>query len=129
MNDPYSIDKEFLVLDPEKQATIEPSDSSLFERIVKKYNGFKGCELISCYKFSSDWSTWEIHPNGEEIVILLSGEVMFTLQLEAGDKSIVLNRPASYAIVTKNTWHTAKTNVSTKMLFITPGEGTQHKDV
>ncbi len=128
MKDALSIEKEFVVLDAEKKATIEQFDPALYERLDKKYNGFKGCELISCYEFSEDWSTWEMHPNGDEIVILLSGEVTFILQLEDGDKSILLDNAGSYVVVPKNVWHMARTNVNTKMLFITPGEGTQNKN-
>ena len=116
-------------MDADKKATIEQFNPTLYERIDKKYNGFKGCELISCYEFSEDWSTWEIHPNGDEIVILLSGEVTFILQLEDGDKSIFLDNTGSYVVVPKNVWHMARTNVNTKMLFITPGEGTKNKNV
>ncbi len=129
MKDALSIEKEFVVMDADKKATIEQFNPTLYERIDKKYNGFKGCELISCYEFSEDWSTWEIHPNGDEIVILLSGEVTFILQLEDGDKSIFLDNTGSYVVVPKNVWHMARTNVNTKMLFITPGEGTKNKNV
>ena len=126
---PLSIENDFVVLDAEKNATIEHSDSALYERLDINYNGFTGCELISCYEFSEDWATWEIHPNGDEIVILLSGNVTFILQLVDGERSIFLEKFGSYVIVPKNVWHRAKTNVDTKMLFITPGEGTKNKNV
>ena len=35
--------------------------------------------------------------------------------------------PGSFVIVPRGTWHTARTSVATKMLFITPGEGTKNK--
>ena len=124
-----SIEREFVVLNADKRARIELFDSTLYERLDQEYNGFKGCELISCYEFSTDWPTWEIHPNGDEIVILLSGSVTFILQLGDREKSVFLDTMGSYVIVPKNVWHTAKINVTTKMLFITPGEGTQNKDV
>ncbi|MDJ0832542.1 MAG: cupin domain-containing protein [Gammaproteobacteria bacterium] len=124
----YFIERDFVVLSPDKTATIERFDSTLYARLDKDYNGCKGHELISCYEFSQDWPTWEIHPHGDEIVILLSGKVRFVLQLEEGDKSIELVQPGSYVIVPRNIWHTAKTGVKTKMLFITPGEGTRNKD-
>jgi len=75
-----------------------------------------------------DWSSWEIHPHGDEVVILLSGKATFILQLEEGNKSIELNKRGMFAIVPKNVWHTAKTNVETEILFITPGQGTKHRD-
>lgn len=127
MYEPHQIDKDFVVLDADKNASIEPNDSSLYERIQNNYKGFKNCELIASYSFGSDWDSWEIHPNGDEIVILLSGAVTFILETEAGERAVHLSEPGSYTIVPRNTWHTAKTQVSTHMLFITPGEGTRHK--
>ncbi len=128
-NEARSIETDFVVLSPDKHATIEHFDASLYERLDKNYQGFSGHELISCYEFDKDWSSWEIHPHGDEIVILLSGEVTFVLQLENEEKSVSLNTAGTYLIVPKNIWHTAKTHVKTKMLFITPGQGTQHKSV
>jgi mannose-6-phosphate isomerase-like protein (cupin superfamily) len=71
------IDTEFVVLSPDKVASIEAKDSTLYQRLVTDYDGFRGHELISCHEFDEDWSSWEIHPHGDEIVILLSGEVRF----------------------------------------------------
>jgi hypothetical protein len=38
-----------------------------------------------------------------------------------------LRDSGSYVVIPKGTWHTARTSVATKMLFITPGEGTENK--
>jgi hypothetical protein len=35
--------------------------------------------------------------------------------------------PGGFVVVPKNTWHSGRTQVKTKLLFFTPGEGTQHK--
>lgn len=53
-NKAYSIQKEFVVLSPEKEASTEAVDSTLYERLNKNYNGFHGHELISCHEFSED---------------------------------------------------------------------------
>ena len=62
-------------------------------------------------------------------MILLSGQVTFVLQLETGEQAITLQKQGEFAVVPKGVWHTAKTNVETKMLFVTPGEGTQHRAI
>ncbi len=122
-----SISKDFVVLSPDKSATIEPCDAGLYARLDKNYNDFKGHELVSCYEFDQDWSSWERHPHGDEVVILLSGAATFVLQTEGGDTSLALKQEGAYVIVPKNVWHTVRTEVKTKMLFLTPGEGTEHK--
>lgn len=36
--------------------------------------------LISEFECSADWSSWEMHPHGEEFVYLIAGEVLLQLQ-------------------------------------------------
>lgn len=127
MKPPNQIEENFIVLSPDKKAFVETADATLYERIDKAYQGFKGHELISCYEFESDWSSWEIHPHGDEVVILISGAVTFILQTESGENCVELKEQGQYVIVPQGTWHTAKTPVKSKLLFITPGQDTQHK--
>lgn len=62
-------------------------------------------------------------------MILLSGEVTFVLQVGDGEELIHLDSEGDYVIVPKNVWHTARTTITTKMLFITPGQDTGNKAV
>jgi mannose-6-phosphate isomerase-like protein (cupin superfamily) len=125
----HSIDSDFVVLSPDKRATIETADAGLYERLDTDYGGFSGHELIACHTFDEDWPTWEIHPHGDEIVILLSGDTTLVLQQDHGEHRVRLSEPGAYVIVPRNTWHTARTSATTKMLFITPGEGTENRPV
>ncbi len=122
-----NITHDFVVLNQQKNACIEPVDAGLYQRLDTNYAGFQGCELISCFEFEQDWSSWEMHPAGDETVILLSGQVTFVLQQDAGEELVLLEQPGDFVVVPKNTWHSARTQVKTKLLFVTPGEGTQHK--
>jgi mannose-6-phosphate isomerase-like protein (cupin superfamily) len=127
MKNVRSIYKEFVVLSPEKSVSIESLDSGLYSRLDANYNNFKGHALISSYEFDEDWSNWEMHPNGDEIVILLSGSVTFVLRHREGEEFIDLESSGEYCVVPKGVWHTAKTRKKSRVLFVTPGEGTIHE--
>ena len=129
MSDTLSILNEFVVLSPDKRASVELAGDDLYARLDKRYKGFSGHELVSCFEFSADWSNWERHPHGDELVILLSGQAVLILQTEEGDTSITLNQRGEYVLVPRNVWHRAKTAHLCTLLFITPGEGTQHRPV
>ncbi len=122
-----NISQTFVVLNPDKKASIEVLDADVYQRLDTNYSGFQGCELISCFEFEHDWSSWEMHPQGDETVILLSGQVTFILQKDLGEELVSLEQPGDFVVVPKNIWHSARTQVKTKLLFVTPGEGTQHK--
>lgn len=126
---PKQISQEFIVLDTDKKASIETADSTLYERINQSYGDFSGHELISYYEFESDWPTWEVHPHGDEVALLMSGKITVLLETESGETSITLSEQGQYVIVPQGVWHTAKTNCKSKLLFITPGQDTQHKSI
>jgi mannose-6-phosphate isomerase-like protein (cupin superfamily) len=82
--------------------------------------------LITEYEFASDWSNWEMHPEAEEFVYLLSGAAVLLLELPAGLQEVPLSGRAA-VVVPKATWHTATVSQPSRMLFVTMGHGTQHR--
>lgn len=80
--------------------------------------------LVSEYLFAQDWPTWEMHPDADEFVYLLSGEATLHLDQREGVRIIALSG-AGAVIVPRGVWHTAKISVPCRMLHITRGAGTQ----
>lgn len=127
---PTTLNNTFAVLEPDGGVIPVDVTEELHERLDRDFGNFVGRHLVSCRSFDADWPTWEIHPAGDKIVCLLSGEAR--LVIDHGDRhheEIALDQPLALAIVPRNTWHTAKTKTGCMLLFITPGEGTQNKDV
>lgn len=83
--------------------------------------------LLSSFSFSEDWNVWEMHPKGEELVCLLSGAVDFVLEQNGSQKIIELRSVGSFVLIPRGVWHTARTRAPSSMMFITPGEGTEHR--
>lgn len=83
--------------------------------------------LVSTYDFSEDWTSWEQHPAGEEVVVLIAGALEFVLETSDGERTLTLDQPGQFLLVPRGTWHTANVARSAKVLFITPGEGTGHR--
>jgi mannose-6-phosphate isomerase-like protein (cupin superfamily) len=121
------LDSTFVVLQPGLSAVPVPVTSNIYEELDRRFENFKGRVLVSCFRFDSDWETWEMHPAGDEVVCLLSGRVSF--EFEGRGHVGELTEPGQFLIVPRGTWHTAHTRVPTTMLFVTPGEGTQNKAV
>lgn len=93
--------------------------------IAGKYGDFHNEYLVTTSSFDAPWPTWEQHPNGDEIVILLSGAADFTLETAEGNRVVQVRQAGEYVFVPKGHWHTANASQPTTMLFITAGEGTQ----
>jgi mannose-6-phosphate isomerase-like protein (cupin superfamily) len=119
----------YLRLRPDSSIEKLPVDASFWPRLMSGQLGnFHHEYLVTSYTYDSDWPSWEMHPGGDEIVCLISGRVDFILEAADGQHSTIeLAQPGSFAFVPKGTWHTAKTATPTTRLFITAGEGTQHR--
>ncbi len=118
----------FVVLNDKFQANTIEVTQDLYRRFDEEYKEFAGHLLISSYAFDDDWPTWEVHPAGDEFVILVSGDADLVLAGANGDETIRMTEPGTFVIVPRDTWHTARIRRHTVMMFITPGEGTINAD-
>jgi len=120
----FDLAREFVVLTPDKVADTVVNSPTVFQDLDRDYGDFRHHELIAIFAFEQDWPSWEMHPQGDEVVVLVSGSATLVLQLEDGKREIALDRPGESVIVPRGVWHTARIATPTRMLFITPGEGT-----
>lgn len=117
------------VRDGGKTDAIPVADSFWRELAGGAYPQLDQGRLMCAFTFSEPWSTWELHPAGEELVMLLSGAATVVLEEFGLERPVQLDEPGAYVLVPQNVWHTARTSVPTTMLFLTPGVGTEHRPV
>jgi hypothetical protein len=96
------------------------------DRLPEEPAGFG--QLVSCYEFDSDWTNWERHPGGDELVCLLAGEMDVILEGEQGDV-VVQMKEHDTCIVPRGVWHRAVVHKPARTLHVTPGEGTEHREI
>jgi mannose-6-phosphate isomerase-like protein (cupin superfamily) len=85
--------------------------------------------LIAVFAFSNPWENWEMHPEGDELVLVLEGQVDFHLELNPGEVDVFTLRVGNSILVPKGLWHTCKTNQYTKLLHVTAGRNTINRSV
>ena len=129
---PYDIHTTYLHLADGGQATALPVTATFWQDLGSGALAAVGesGRLVSTGSYASDWTSWEMHPQGEEFVCLMSGAADFLLQrADGGVDTVHLAGPGAFVLVPAGAWHTAKVSEPTSMLFITPGTGTEHKPV
>lgn len=62
----------------------------------------------------------EMHPDGDELLFVLSGSFAVTLELPAGDEHLVLG-PDDALVVPRGVWHKVLMREPGRLLHITPG--------
>lgn len=83
--------------------------------------------LVSMYTFTEAWDSWEMHPAGAEVVICASGAMTLTQEHPDGRVETVDLAAGQYAINPPGVWHTADITGEASAIFITAGEGTEHR--
>ena len=117
-------------LGPGGSAVVQPEhtgDMAWYEGYGERHGG-DGIEgrLVAMHTFTEPWKGWEVHPKGAEIVLCTAGEITLIQEIDGTEKRITL-RPGEYAINEPGVWHTADVDGTATAVFITSGEGTDHR--
>ncbi|HEY8592626.1 MAG TPA: cupin domain-containing protein [Sphingomicrobium sp.] len=83
--------------------------------------------LVSLFRFDEPWTSWEMHPHGEEVVLCLEGRMTLHQENADGSAGSVELGSGDYVIIPRGTWHTADCDGSVTALFITAGKETEHR--
>ncbi len=88
----------------------------------------KDGRLVSMHTFTESWTTWEMHPVGEELVLCTSGSITLVQELD-GEHVRGTISAGEYAINPAGVWHTAEVDSPATAVFITAGLGTEMRPV
>jgi hypothetical protein len=84
--------------------------------------------LVSEYACQEDWPNWEVHPEADELVYVLDGDVELLLEKPEGVEAVRV-RGRGLVIVHRGVWHTARVHAPSRLLHVTMGAGTRHRPV
>ena len=62
----------------------------------------------------------EVHPDGDELLFLVSGAITVTLELPGGDRIVDMS-PGEALVVPKGVWHLVHLREPGRLVHITPG--------
>ncbi len=96
---------------------------------TKTVREMDGTYLVTSFSFTEDWPHWEMHPEGEELIILLCGHMDLILNdgSDGPHQTATLNQPGQTFLMPRGTWHRAVVHNPTQAVFVTAGKGTQHR--
>ncbi|TMM48380.1 cupin domain-containing protein [Qipengyuania marisflavi] len=130
MTDKRTLSESFLHLGLGATAVPQPEFSGMewYEGYGARH-GADGAEgrLVSQYEFTEDWTSWEMHPHGSEVVICTAGQMTLIQEIDGGTDQTVMLEAGEYIVNPPGVWHTANVEGTATAIFITAGEGTQHR--
>ena len=124
---PFVFDPEstFIHLDEGGDAVLMPVDEDFW---TKMHSRLDRGRLVSRFRSEDNWESWERHPAGDELILLLSGRM--TLLVEKPNGSVARSDlgPGGAVVVPRGCWHTADVHEPCDALFVTPGRDTEHRE-
>jgi mannose-6-phosphate isomerase-like protein (cupin superfamily) len=125
MGKAFALDKTYVNLRPDDSATTLKIGPRFWAGLHKRTDLDSG-RLVGVTRQNADWPIWERHPAGEEILVMLSGEMDIVLETKRGHRRMRLKAGESL-VVPRGVWHRGLARKSGKLMFITPGAGTEHR--
>ncbi len=102
-------------------------DGPSFERYIAAHcTSDAPGRLLMVETTPTNWGTWERHPQGDEIVIVLAGRADFIQEINGQPVALAVSA-GSTLVNPAGVWHTADVHESLEAIYITPCPGTEHR--
>ena len=82
--------------------------------------------LVAGFVSTEDWPHWEMHPEGEEVLVLVEGRMTLILDEPAGERRVEMT-PGATCIVPRGVYHRALVPTLSRFIGVTYGAGTTHR--
>jgi mannose-6-phosphate isomerase-like protein (cupin superfamily) len=82
--------------------------------------------LVTGMTMDTDWDVWEMHPAGDELIVVTEGAVHVHVDDDGVGREFDVDAP-EYFVVPAGVWHTMDARGPARMVVVTWGEGTQHR--
>jgi mannose-6-phosphate isomerase-like protein (cupin superfamily) len=132
MSDTFGIGERYVHLDGERATTIV-NDERFWRELMSGAPErpeirrlMEGGWLVGIYAVEDDWQTWEMHPEGDEVLILLEGACDMILDEGGRQRTVSLEAGRAF-VMPRGAWHRQVVRAPGRMLGITCGRGTQHR--
>jgi mannose-6-phosphate isomerase-like protein (cupin superfamily) len=126
MSNAFALDTTYVQLaDGGRAHTIDVGDD-FWERIDERTELHAGRLLCMFAIAPGEGDHSEMHPAGDEILIVTAGAVEIVLEEPSGARAIELGAGRA-CVVPRGTWHHFRSARGGTLIGITPGAGTEHR--
>jgi mannose-6-phosphate isomerase-like protein (cupin superfamily) len=125
---PIDLSDRYVHLAADGASKVVPGGTAFWALPAPEIEAFGKGWLVAEFECSEDWPNWEMHPQADEVVVLLSGSIELLVEHEAGVEATRI-RHRGTVVVPKGRWHTARVFEPSRLLHITMGAGTKHRKV
>lgn len=118
----------FFTLAADGRGTSMEGGASFWSDMMSGRLELDGPWLVTSSDMTADWPHWEMHPRGEELLVLLRGELTLVIDDGQAETRVTMSAGQTW-LMQRGLWHRALVAEPSTMLAITAGEGTEHRPV
>jgi quercetin dioxygenase-like cupin family protein len=122
----YDLETTFLGLSGDGEVTRMPVGPDFWQTLGSNPN--MRATMVSFGAGEGDWKHWEMHPKGDEVLIAVEGSGTLILDIDGREEPHELSAGSTF-VVPAGIWHRAVDQRGLKIIFMTYGEGTDHRPV
>lgn len=120
----FDLEDTYLAVDGKGEVVPMPVTAEFWQQIDTSPAATRS--MMAIYPMTSDWPNWEMHPHGDEILVLLEGDVEMLLD-DGGRQSSIQMQAGTTLVVPAGVWHRALVRAPGRLLGLTYGPGTEHR--
>lgn len=128
MVNPIDNSKHYIEVKKDFTARIIEGGEAFWSRPLEEINAGHQDLMVTKFAYRENWPTQEMHPLGDEIITLMSGEVEYILS-PGPEEECVRMKAGEMIVIPKGTWHTALVISQAVAQHILMGQGTQVKEI
>ncbi len=131
---PFDLSNNYTFLEDGGAAPVVPGGAAFwrplmsgppFSREIRRVAEGSGW-LAAQYAITSDTAHWERHPNGDELLIMLSGSMDLVFEIGAEEVRVELGAGQTIVVPT-GIWHRQMLRIPGTYVGVTYGKGTEHR--
>lgn len=123
---PFDLETTYLALDRQGGVAALPVGPEFWDTIDRNPALTAGT-LVGVYPLTGDWPHWEMHPAGDEVLVLLEGAATMIVRHRDGQEARHALQAGSTLVVPAGAWHRALVTAPGRLLALTYGAGTEHR--
>jgi mannose-6-phosphate isomerase-like protein (cupin superfamily) len=125
---PFDLSRTYLSIDDDGVGTPINVTNTFWQELISGQRQV-GRWLMGAAVTQESPKNWDLHPEGECILILLSGSIDVIIDAPDGEHVVQLRHAGDSCSVPRGTWHRQVVHASSNRIFITAGMATQMRPV
>jgi mannose-6-phosphate isomerase-like protein (cupin superfamily) len=123
--DSFDPSSTYLCLSPSGAVTTIEVTPDFWPSVGQRQELIEG-RLVAAFVCKADWRHWEMHPHGEEVLVLLEGKLTMVFEEGGAERKVELDQGRA-CVVPRGVWHRVIVQEPGKLLGLTYGRGTEHR--